>query len=72
MEIAIFETEEWEGAVCARLSPEYRLTCTREPLQAQGLEALRPGVPPITNMIAAMNAARTDRDRKSTRLNSSH
>jgi len=60
MEIAIFETEEWEGAVCARLSPEYRLTCTREPLQAQGIEAFRPGVPPITNMIAAMNAARTD------------
>lgn len=39
MEIVVFEAEEWEAAACARLSPEHRLTCSREPLRAQGVEA---------------------------------
>lgn len=39
MEIVIFETEEWEAAACARLTPAHQLTCTRQPLQAQGVDA---------------------------------
>ena len=32
MNIAMFETEEWERQACVRLEPQHRVKCVAEPL----------------------------------------
>lgn len=35
MNVAVFETEEWEHQACLRLEPAHAVSCTREPLDAR-------------------------------------